>query len=275
MKSIKIFSLMMFVAGLICFIIAPLSAMKPTSQKFTIKTISIPQQVQPERYRSEEVWVKTSDDVIVGIPQWQIDQMKVLQVLFLQQKLKNSKDNPVEASMISYENLVLMQKVLNIASNLEEFALFCESLTSEQKGNLTNAAFTLEATGLAALLANVTFSPEIQEKLGSSTVTAESILGPVVKYLQDLENSKTVFGGTDIHVASFSPSGDYIALGGLVLPEHQGFFALWDGKTNKVKTNTRKKGSAVVSCLAFQLSTFRFQPSRPTVAHSPRVTSLA
>lgn len=201
----------------ICLLVSSIDAMLPT--KYTKKSLSIRQPILRQGYGGqarqmglEKVWVRTSDGQIVELPKWQIDQMKVLQVFFVHQRGKNSEKNPIDASMISYENLMLMQKALNIAGNLGEFALFCENLMPEQKANLINAAFAVEAIGLAALLAEETFSPEIQETLGTKTLQSASIIAPVMKYLQ--KNQKKIFKKraeedyTD--PVLFSPNGKYI-----------------------------------------------------------------
>src|SRR6266478_1225299 len=117
-----------------------LQSMKPT--EFTLKSRSrrrgvqpVQQQEQP-RYKSETVWVKTSDNILMEVPRWQIDQMKVLQILLVHQKGGNSKENPADASMVTSEQLASIQKALQNASDLEKFRKFYGSLSDDQQKSL-------------------------------------------------------------------------------------------------------------------------------------------
>jgi WD40 repeat protein len=232
------------------FVGVPLHTM--ISQKsMRLRTQRPVQQIPPEV--QQMVWVKTLDNVIMEIPQRQIDQMKVLQMLFVHQKGKNSKNNPINASMVTSDQLMLLQKALNVPSNLNEselfneFELFYENLSKDEQAMLINGAFILEAQSLVSLVTNIKFSPEVQEKLGSSIITAGSIIAPVVEYLKTKENEKKILKGhtREVNCVAYSFDGSYMISGA-----DDNNLILWDGKTGE-QIKILKGHKNWVSCLAY------------------------
>lgn len=200
MKSIK-----SFMVGLICFVIVPLTGMiSQKSQSRRNRASQLVQQAQPARYKSNIVWVRTSDNVIMEIPRWQIDQMKDLQ-----QKEDNSNDNPINALMITGENLALVCKALTIASNLEQFRRFYSGLSDDQQKSLLADAFTLGMQGLASLLITYMFPVEVQQQMGASIIQQGGIIAPLVQYLQKPEIIPLGHKGM-VRSVAFSPDGNRI-----------------------------------------------------------------
>jgi WD40 repeat protein len=199
--------------------------------KYTLKSRrrGAPVEQDKPRYKSEAVWVRTSDNQLLEIPQWQIDQMKVLQVLFVHQKGTNNKDNPVNASMVSSEQLVLLQKALNVAHNFEEFRKFYSSLSEDQKRILINGAAALDMQGLTSLLMTIIFPKEIQSKMGATEMEVAGIIAPVVEYLQSAENIPLSHTGPVLSVA-ISPDGNRIISGAAGLDHN---LILYDVSTGK------------------------------------------
>src|SRR5579872_1183866 len=105
---------------IMCFFLKPLHAMETNSSQLS-KRVRMPEQL--ERYKSDIVWIKTKDNVLLELAQWQIDQMKALK-----QEGQNSKENPFDASIIDSEDMLLIQQALNKVSNLEKFRDFCSNL---------------------------------------------------------------------------------------------------------------------------------------------------
>ena len=198
-------------------------------------------------YSSEPVWVKTSDGKLIGVPQWQIDQMKVLQVLLVHQKGKNSKSNPVVASMVTSEQLALLQEMLQKASNLEQFRQFYGSLSDDQQKSVLANALTLEMQGLASLVMSYMFPLEIQQQMGASIFQPAGIITPVVKYLENPENQKKVLGKhtAAVECVFYSPDGNYIVSG-----SDDKSLIIWDAKTGK-KIRVLEGHTNLVSCLAY------------------------
>jgi WD40 repeat protein len=133
--------------------------------------------------RTAPVWIRVSDGAIIQVPRWQIDQMQWLQVKLEDQQDNNSQDNPLDAPVITAQQLTLMQKAFQVAANsLDKFHYFCRNLKPDEKSSLINTAFTLQAQGLISLMMNVIFSPEIQIKLGA-TVAVSGVMESVIAYL--------------------------------------------------------------------------------------------
>ncbi len=219
--------------GIVFFLIVPAGAM--ISQKSTFRRVRVPQpvqNVQPERYKSEMVWVKTSDDVIMGLPLWQIDQLKVLQVLFVHQKGGNSKDNPVDASMLTSNQLGLLQHALEAASDFQKFEFFCRNLTQNERVSLMDGASILEAQGLLSLVMTLVFPKEVQGLMGATVLQQEGIIAPVVMYLQSSETIPLSHKGPVLSIA-LSPDGNRIISGAAGIDHNLILYDLKAGKEIK------------------------------------------
>ena len=189
------------------FIGVQLHSMKPFTYTLKSRRLAVP--AQELRYRSEVIWVKTSDGKLVEVPQWQIDQMKVLQVLLVHQKGENSSNNPADAAMVTSQQLMLLQEALHKASNLEQFRQFYAALSKGQQKALLADAFTLEMQGLASLLITYMFPIEVQQQMGASVLQPVGIITPVVEYLQTKDTLPLSHTGPVYHIA-FSPDGKRI-----------------------------------------------------------------
>jgi WD40 repeat protein len=259
MKNSKIFKV--FVGAVVLmttfFVGVPLHTM--ISEKSTAKHLRMQppmrQQARPERYKNKLIWVKTSDNIRMKLPEWQIDQMKVIQVLLVHQKGENSKDNPIDASMVTSEQLKLLYDAFMYANDLEKLEQFCNDLKLDAKNDLINGASILEAQGLLSVIMNIMFSPEIQEKLGASVrVNQKSIIVPVVEYLKEKQNQKKIFkghkGGVSC-VAYSRPDGNYIVSGSAI----DNKLILWNGRTGeqiKIFKGHGYEGSVHnVNCVAY------------------------
>ena len=242
MKNTKRFKALVggFVLGFMLCVFTPLNTM--ISQKSTSKRIHVPQPVQqeqPVRYKSGIVWVKTSDNVFMKIPQWQIDQMKSLQ----------QKDNPpVDASMITSGDLALVQKALNSASNSNEFEIFCDKLTQGEKTSLINNAFILEMQGLASLLMSYIFPKEIQAQMGASVIHQAGIIAPVIDYLKIDSVKRLLLSHTGIvHHAVFSPDGNRIVSAATGIKNNLILYNVLTGEEKSLFTGTHVVNDVVFS----------------------------
>lgn len=220
---------------MIFFIGFQLYGMKSTSG-FTFKTKTRHGQLtqpMPTGYQTNVVWMTTSDGMIIEMPRWYVDQMVLLQVLFLGQEGKNSKNNPLNASMVTYEQLTLLQMALQNAVNPAKLQLFCNNLTQDERSDLINGATAVQAYGLLSLLMNIIFSPEIQEKLGASVVMQEGVIAPVIHYLQNITDEKIIFKNRNtVSCILFSHDGNFIVSGAT---GRQHNLMVWDSKTGAQK----------------------------------------
>lgn len=219
--------------AVVFFLIVPAEAM--ISQKSTFRRVRVPQpvqNVQPERYKSEIVWVKAADNVLMEVPLWQIDQMKVLQVLFVHQKGQNSKDNPVDASMITSDQLGLLQHALEAASDSKKFEFFCRNLTQNERVSLLDGASILEAQGLLSLVMTLIFPKEVQGLMGASILQQAGIIAPVVAYLQSSETIPLSHTGPVLSIA-LSSDGNRIISGAAGIDHNLILYDLKAGKEIK------------------------------------------
>jgi hypothetical protein len=205
-----------------------LHSMKPST--FTLKSRRHGIPVDQPRYKSEIVWVKTSDGMILEVPQWQIDQSKVLQVMFVHQKGGNSKDNPVNASMITSKQLELLQEALQKASNLEIFRKFYASLSGVQQKSLLVDAFTLEMQGLASLIISYMFPIEVQQQMGAAALQQAGIIDPVIQYLKKNSEQIPVYHKGPIVSVALSSDGNRMISGAAGIDHN---LILYDLKAHK------------------------------------------
>src|SRR5438128_1404397 len=69
---------------------------------------------RPEEPGAKVIWVHTSDDKLMKVPKWQIDQMRVLYVLLTHQKGKNSEETPIEITKSTEGKLQLTSQELDL-----------------------------------------------------------------------------------------------------------------------------------------------------------------
>jgi hypothetical protein len=226
------------VLAALLYMVTPINTM--ISEKSTSKRIRVQQPYsakatkgKPDRYKSEIVWVKTSDGMLLEVPQWQIDQSKVLQLFFVHQKGGNSKDNPINAFMITSKQLVLLQEALRKASNLKIFREFYISLSGAEQKSLLADAFSLEMQGLASLIMSYMFPMEVQQQMGANVLQQSGIIAPVVAYLQNPEKIVLPHKGMVKEIA-FSSDGNRIISAAYGIDHN---LILYDFKNRKVIKN--------------------------------------
>ena len=82
-----------------------------------LATVSLGAMDEPTKTdKNAIVYVKTSDDKTIGVERWKIDEMKVLLVLLEHQKNMNSLNNPINATMITSEELQSISDALGYIS---------------------------------------------------------------------------------------------------------------------------------------------------------------
>ncbi len=91
-----------FYAVMVCTITGSTYGMKRAKEEFKhSKAISsATKDNSPRVQKMKNIWIKTSDKKLIAMPEWQIDQVKVLQMMLLNQKGTNSKQNPIDASKL-------------------------------------------------------------------------------------------------------------------------------------------------------------------------------
>src|SRR5260221_8215477 len=75
-------------------LIGSVYGMKRELEKTTGSISSITQEKAPRFEKWRAVWIKTSDNQLITMPEWQVDQVKVLQLLLAHQRGIKSKNNP-------------------------------------------------------------------------------------------------------------------------------------------------------------------------------------
>jgi WD40 repeat protein len=225
------------------FVGVPLHTMiseKSTAKHLRLRTHPV-QQTQSERYKNKLIWVRTSDNVRMKLPQWQIDQMKAVQ-----HKGEGTKYHWIDAPMITSDELELVQKALNVANNLEQFRKFYASLLEDQKGILINSASKLEMQGLTSLLMAYFFPMNVQEQIGATIAQVDSVIAPVVEYLKEKNQKKILEGHEDrIICVAYSFDGHYIVSG-----SGDSNLILWNGKTGE-QIKVLKGHAGPVRCVAY------------------------
>src|SRR3990172_245065 len=166
------------------------------------------------------VYVKTSDDKTIGVERWKIDEMKVLLVLLEHQKDLNSLDNPIQATMITSEELELMSNALGYIS-LGLFQSFFYGLASAegllQAGSisslgggklrrLVNAADRIQATGVSAFCLSY-IMPDVQKQF-----LVPQFIDPVIKMLP-ITHQVLAGHPNNVNTVALSPDGSKIVSG--------------------------------------------------------------
>ena len=176
-------------------LVVPTYGMKRELPKTTESTFPLIEEKQPRIEKWRTVWIKSSDKQLIDMPEWQVDQVKVLQLLLAHQRGVNSKDNPqgtntknnpLDLSVLKRNDessinapaqiLYLIRTALDVSNNPKNLAIFFYSLSGDDSRNLINGSFELEANGLSALLADVVLPQDIQQKIGFH------MLPPLINY---------------------------------------------------------------------------------------------
>src|SRR3990170_3989866 len=198
-----------------------------------LATVSLRAMDEPTKTdKNAIVYVKTSDDKTIGVERWKIDEMKVLLVLLEHQKNMNSLNNPINATMITSEELELMSNALGYIS-LGLFQSFFYGLASEegllQAGSisslgggklrrLVNAADRIQATGVSAFCLSY-IMPDVQKQF-----LVPQFIDPVIKMLP-ITHQVLAGHPNNVNTVALSPDGSKIASGGL---GQQNNLMLWD-----------------------------------------------
>src|SRR3990172_13446357 len=144
-----------------------------------LATVSLRAMDEPTKTdKNAIVYVKTSDDKTIRVERWKIDEMKVLLVLLEHEKDLNSLDNPIQATMITSEELELMRNALGYIS-LGLFQSFYNTLFNEdvpqlapgqtilsldqgKMHTLVNTAGRIQAHGVSAFCFSYIVASDVQ-----------------------------------------------------------------------------------------------------------------
>ncbi len=208
-------------------LIGSIYGMKRLHEEPSKPTSSMEVEKPPRVEKWKNIWVKTSDNQIIAMPEWQVDQIKVLQLLLINQKGTNSKNNPIDASRLQKNNgaivdtstntLNLIKTALEVSEDPKKLLIFLISTKQNNQADyetLINTAFDLEANALSAALASAILSSDVQEKISLH------LLAPIIEYFT---NSLAIeFISPEVPqnarplavtpVTKISPNGQYLLL---------------------------------------------------------------
>lgn len=203
----------------------------------TILPMDLPQQ------EKEYVFVKTSDGEIIPVERWQIGQMKTLLVLLEHQRSENSYANPLNASIITSEELQSLTVALTALArkNFEQFYMDLAQSDGLLEGEvpkinytlgegklraLVNVAERVEAQGLVALCGSYYLPKDMQRLL------VPQIIDPIIPFLQERvadAASFSIAANFDSNVCAFSPDSTKI-----YVKNREGKIEVWDLSTRKL-----------------------------------------
>lgn len=174
------------------------------------------------------VFVKTNDDKIVPVSLQNINQMKVLLVLLEHQRGKNSKENPINATMITASELLLLNDALNAMSR-NEFEEFYYGLAKEvgvgvklpnllgegKLRMLINAAQKVEAIGLSTLCSSYFLPLDMQKLLIPTFInfSVDCLKNQIIEKYAQGRKIDLVGHPAQVNVAAFSSNGKKIISG--------------------------------------------------------------
>ena len=171
----------------------------------------------------KNIWIRTSDDQIITMPKWQVDQVKVLQMLLVNQKGTNSRNNTInlldlkknngEIVNTSKNTLNLIKTALQVSGNPQELSTFLFSIPQENYKALINTASDLEANALSAALASTILPQDVQ-----SRKIQPRIISPIIDYFtkslaiecMSTETPKNIAYTAHTPYIKISPSGLYL-----------------------------------------------------------------
>jgi WD40 repeat protein len=251
-------------------IIGSVYGMKRLLEEPTETTSSMTEEKPPRFEKWQNIWIKTSDDKIIAMPEWQVDQVKVLQLLLINQKGTNSKDNPIDASNLRKNNgtivntssntLNLIKTALEASKNPQDLSIFLTSLhySPQEEGqknynSLINTAFDLEANALSAALASAILPSDMQKKIGFNLLTP--IVGYFIdslahKFLSESKESENAPVNTRIKI---SPNGRY-ALSNDRYDDEE--YVLWNLNTQQI-----------INSLAYDIDSVNFSSTGAYIIH--------
>lgn len=151
----------------------------PLYTMFAEKTTARQKQLL-ERYKNELIWVRTSDNVRMEVPRWQINQMKVLE-----HKGKGTQYHWVNAPMVESNELAFVHDALNVFDTLHKMKDYYADFSQNQRDRIINSASKLEMQNLTFLLMAYTFPMNVQSKIGASIAQIDNVTVPVVKHVQE------------------------------------------------------------------------------------------
>ncbi len=146
----------------------------------------------------DSIWVEANDGLIVPVEGWQIPEMKTLFVLFEHQRGTNSRNNPLKASMISYDELSLLIDAFKASRELvfDQFFMdlayrdglwdatqgkwpqFVYTLGEGKLRMLVNAAARVEAQGISALCGTYYLPEEMQRSI------VAQMIDPIIDFIK-------------------------------------------------------------------------------------------
>ena len=160
--------------------------MKRPIKESTESILSVTEQKPPRIEKWKNIWIKTSDNQIITMPEWQIDQVKVLQMLLINQKGTNSKESPIDISELKKNNgsvvntstktLNLIKTALELSGKQADLSIFVNSITKDEDTTLINSSFDLEANALSAALTSAILPSNIEQKINGH------LLSPIITY---------------------------------------------------------------------------------------------
>jgi len=255
MKNIKhsIFPAQFLSIMILFILIGSVYGMKRPLEESIKSTSLIIEQKTPRFEKWRNVWIKTSDGQLITMPEWQVDQIKVLQVLLAHQRGVKSKDNPqgtnsqtnpLDLSILKKDNqplnapanaLNIMKTILEISDNPNQSITFFFALSDQERRILINTSFELEANALSALLAEIVLPMDIQRSVGFH------LLQPIITYF--LKQLKVEFLHPNLphdpnlaltYNIRISPDGKYAFTNSTNLPDQSW---LWDINTKQFITS--------------------------------------
>lgn len=209
-----------------------------TAKKMAQKTLMKARQASP-------VWIQTNDQKITPIDKRKIVQLEILQTLLIKQKEENSQTNPLNASMLSKDDLELLISALNALAEGtfdqyykkldEEYqkTLKDKNLKESKLRKLINLAETMNAQGLSAIIASYFLPYDMQRYL-----MIPPIVSPVIDYLKNEIIKKNNLN--HIVLEGHQSPGAYAKIsknGNVIITADEGDnnnLIIWNGSTGKL-----------------------------------------
>ncbi len=134
----------------------------------------------------KNIWIKTSDNKLITMPEWQVDQVKVLQLLLAHQKGTNNRRKPINLLELKKNNetivdasknaLNLIKIALEVSQDPQEVSSLWSLMTPQEYNTLLSNAANLEANTLYAALASIHLPQDMQSRINLR------IINPILDY---------------------------------------------------------------------------------------------